>query len=190
MQKTYFVDKTFQNIDFNATELLFGEYENCSFQNCDFSNFSLSKFNFSDCEFIECNLSLSEISNTGFQDVKFIDCKLLGLHFENCSEFRFGVTFENCVLNLSSFYQRKMKKSRFVNCSLREVDFTECDLTSSLFDNCDLSSATFENTILEKSDLRTAMKYSIDPERNKIKKARFSLPNVVGLLDKYDIEID
>jgi len=31
--------------------------------------------------------------------------------------------------------------------------------------------------------------YSIDPEKNKIKKARFSTAGIAGLLDKYDIEI-
>jgi len=32
--------------------------------------------------------------------------------------------------------------------------------------------------------------YSIDPELNKIKKARFSTQGIAGLLDKYDIEIE
>ena len=69
------------------------------------------------------------------------------------------------------------------------MDFTECDLAASVFDNCDLKLAAFENTILEKADLRSSYNYSINPELNKIKKAKFSLPAVVGLLDKYDIEI-
>jgi hypothetical protein len=47
----------------------------------------------------------------------------------------------------------------------------------------------FENTLLEKADLRTAFNYSIDPEMNRVKKAKFSIAGVTGLLDKYDIEI-
>ena len=43
---------------------------------------------------------------------------------------------------------------------------------------------------LEKADFRTAFNYSIDPENNRMKKAKFSPPEVVGLLNKYDIEID
>ena len=70
------------------------------------------------------------------------------------------------------------------------MDFTEADLTSSLFDNCELAGARFERTILEKADLRTSRNYSIDPELNKIKKARFSYPGVLGLLSKYEIDID
>ena len=150
----------------------------------------MSKFSFSECEFLGCNISLADLTKTGFQGVKFKDCKLLGLHFENCSEFRFDVDFDNCVLNLSSFYKRKLKKVEFKNSSLQDVDFTETDLTGVLFYNCDLTSATFDNTILEKADFRTSFNYSIDPEKNKIKKAKFALPSVIGLLNKYDIEIE
>jgi uncharacterized protein YjbI with pentapeptide repeats len=84
----------------------------------------------------------------------------------------------------------KLKKPRFKNSDLSEVDFTEADLTSSLFQNCDLEGARFEKTILEKADLRTSRNYSIDPEINKIKKARFSIYGIAGLLNKYDIEIE
>ena len=51
------------------------------------------------------------------------------------------------------------------------------------------SQPLFTDTIFEKKDFRTATSYSIDPEKNTIKKARFSLGGVAGLLDKYDIEI-
>jgi hypothetical protein len=53
-----------------------------------------------------------------------------------------------------------------------------------------LTGARFENTIIEKADLRTSYNYSIDPENNRIKKAKFSLAQIAGLLDKYNIEID
>ncbi|HZB12656.1 MAG TPA: pentapeptide repeat-containing protein, partial [Chryseolinea sp.] len=82
------------------------------------------------------------------------------------------------------------KKTVFKNSQLQETDFTECDVTGALFDNCDLTNATFAFTILEKADLRTSYNYSIDPEKNRVKKARFSLQGVTGLLDKYDIEIE
>ncbi|HET6539095.1 MAG TPA: pentapeptide repeat-containing protein, partial [Chryseolinea sp.] len=89
----------------------------------------------------------------------------------------------------SSFYKTKIKRTFFKNSQLREADFTECDLTSCLFENCDLTRATFDNTIIEKADFLTSYNYSIDPEKNRLKKAKFSLHGVSGLLDKYDIEI-
>jgi uncharacterized protein YjbI with pentapeptide repeats len=70
------------------------------------------------------------------------------------------------------------------------VDFTDADLSAAIFDACDLTKSKFENTNLEKADLRTAFNYSINPEINKVKKAKFSLPAVIGLLDKHDIEIE
>jgi len=114
----------------------------------------------------------------------------MGLQFATCDDFLFTATFENCILNFSSFYKMKLKKTVYKNCNLSEVDFTEADLSAALFDHCDLAKALFENTILEKTDFRTAYNYSIDPELNKLKKARFSLPGIAGLLDKYDIDIE
>ena len=55
---------------------------------------------------------------------------------------------------------------------------------------CDLTDTKFENTVIEKADFRTSFNYSIDPYLNRIKKAKFSLTNITGLLDKYDIEIE
>ena len=78
----------------------------------------------------------------------------------------------------------------FRNSNLLEVDFSECDLTGSVFDKCDFIRATFENSIIEKADFRTSFNYSINPEKNRINKAIFSLTGIAGLLDKYDIEID
>ncbi len=189
MEKEYIEGKIFEKIDYTQTLLIAGEYENCKFNNCNFSNTSLSNIIFSECTFNGCNLSLAKISNTAFRDIKFKNCKLLGMHFEDSNKFLFTVDFENCILNLSSFYKLNIKKTKFKNTSLNEVDFTETDLTNSIFDNCDLTLTTFANTTLEKVDFRTSYNFSIDPEANRIKKAKFSMNGVIGLLNKYDIEI-
>jgi uncharacterized protein YjbI with pentapeptide repeats len=94
------------------------------------------------------------------------------------------------MLNLSSFYKRNIKKTLFKDCSLQEVDFSESDLSHSTFDNCDLSMATFDNSNLEKVDFRAAFNYNISPERNRIKKAKFSSQGLAGLLLHYDIIIE
>jgi fluoroquinolone resistance protein len=59
-----------------------------------------------------------------------------------------------------------------------------------LFTNCDLAGAIFNNTILEKANFTTARNYSINPQTNVVKKAKFSLPGVVGLLDVFKITIE
>jgi uncharacterized protein YjbI with pentapeptide repeats len=98
-------------------------------------------------------------------------------------------SFEDCILNFSSFYKLKLKNAQFKSCKLHDVEFIEAELPQANFDQCDLQGATFENTKLEGADFRTAYNYSIDPEMNRIAKAKFSLPDVVGLLYKYNIVI-
>jgi uncharacterized protein YjbI with pentapeptide repeats len=114
---------------------------------------------------------------------------MLGLQLENCNDFGLSFSFENCQLNHSTFFQMNIKKTIFRDCQLREIDFSETNLSDAIFDNCDLAQAIFTNTILEKADFRTAYHYSIDPENNRLKKAKFSLLGVSGLLDRYDIVI-
>ena len=115
---------------------------------------------------------------------------MLGLRFDNCNEFGLSFSFDNCLLNHSSFYKTKIKKTVFKNSQLQECDFAESDLTNAVFDNCNLAQAVFDHTILERADFRTSYNYSINPEINRIKKARFSISGVSGLLDKYDIDIE
>lgn len=180
----------FENLCLRDMPLATGEYENCTFINCDFSNSDLSDINFLECEFHDCNFSLAKLFQTSFREVKFINCKLLGMHFDDCNHLLITFRFEGCTLDLSSFYKLKLKKTRFKNSKMNEVDFTEADLSNSSFDNCDLKKAIFENTNLEGVDFRTSYNFSIDPGLNRIKKAKFSLPWITGLLDKYDIVID
>ena len=73
---------------------------------------------------------------------------------------------------------------------MQEVDFSESDLTNASFDGCNLDKTVFDHTNLEKVDFTTSYNLSIDPERNRIRKASFSINNVLGLLNKYDINID
>ncbi len=166
-----------------------GDFEGCRFIHCDLGGADLSGINFTESVFEDCNLSGCKILQTTFNDARFVRCKMLGLHFESASQYLFTVRFEYSTLDLCSFYQCKMKKTSFSQCSLQEVDFTETLLTEAVFDGCNLRDAKFENTVLEKADLRTAVNFTINPEINKIRKARFSYPAVLSLLDKYGIII-
>ena len=180
----------FERIDYTADNLPRGEYENCRFVNCNFYGGDISHITFRECIFDSCDFSLAKMKNTALSDIHFIGCKLLGVQFEECNPFLLSLDFESCVLKLAVFYKLKLKKTRFKNCNLQETDFTESDLTAASFDNCDMQRAIFQKSILEKADFRTSFHYSIDPEQNRITKARFSRMGVMGLLDKYRIEIE
>lgn len=182
-------NEIFDSVNYTIEPLAKGEYEHCEFVNCNFANTDLSKIKFTECRFTGCNLSAASITGTAFREIVFKDCKLLGLQFDTCNEMLFEVQFEHCIINLANFFKRKLKNTRFIHCSLTETDFSEADLSNAVFEHCDLSGAVFDNTILEKTNFTTANNYSIDPEKNRIKKATFTLPAVIGLLDKYDITI-
>ena len=186
----YISGSRFENENFAGNKLKLAEYEDCSFINCDFSGSNLSRFQFMNTEFKDCNLSNVKLYDTIFQEVKMTNCKLLGLQFDTCDGLGFLVNFDNCVLNHSVFYQMRLKKASFKNCQLQEVDFSEADLETTIITNCDLLGATFERTNLTKADLRESSNYTIDPDGNNIRGARFSLPEVLRLLDKYRIEIE
>jgi uncharacterized protein YjbI with pentapeptide repeats len=186
MSRTIFQDQTFDKQEFHLP----GEFENCTFKNCNLNGADLSSSMFAECTFAGCDLSLAKLNKTILRDVVFKDCKMLGLRFDLCNEFGLSFRLEGCVLNHSSFYKTNLKKTIFKNSQLQETDFSEADLTSAVFDQCDLRQATFDRTNLEKADFRSASNLSIDPENNRIKKARFSLINVTGLLNKYQIDIE
>ena len=190
MHETYIPDKTFDKEDFTQHSLVKGEYENCVFNNCNFTDSDLSEFKFIDCNFTGCNFTLAKLNKTVFRDIKFKDCKMLGLRLDTCHEFGLSFSFDNCQLSHSSFYKIKIKGTVFTNCQLQEIDLTESDLSGAVFDNCNLAKANFDNTNIEKADFRTSFNYSIDPDLNKIKKAKFSITGIAGLLDKYDIIIE
>ena len=115
---------------------------------------------------------------------------MLGLRFDTCDSFGLSLKFEGCFLNHSSFYELKLKNMLFKDSQLQEVDFVSCDLSTTVFDNCDLALAAFNETNLEKVDFRTSYNYSFDPEKNRIKKAKFNISGLSGLLKKYDLEIE
>ena len=114
----------------------------------------------------------------------------MGLHFDDCNGFLMSFNFDNCLLNYASFYQLKLKNTRFNQCKLEDVSFEKTDLTNAVFNHCELNKAVFDNTQLEGADFRTAFNFSINPEINNVKKARFSNQNIAGLLDKYKIIIE
>jgi len=99
-------------------------------------------------------------------------------------------SFTGCTLNFASFYQVVIKQLQFKDCKLIGADFTEADLSEVQFETCDLSKAIFANTQLTKANFKTAFNYRIDPEKNRLKGAKFSAKGIAGLLNKYEIYIE
>lgn len=111
MERAFIEDKTFDKVNFATSNISASEYEHCTFTNCNFQQADLSGISFIDCDFVNCDLSLATLKRTTLINIKFNDCKMLGLHFERCNDFGLSFQAENCILNHSSFFQRKLKKT-------------------------------------------------------------------------------
>lgn len=190
MKSLSHLDKIFENINYSGQEVVNREFENCSFKNCDLSHSNFTSCKFINCNFLLCNLSMAKLNNTQFDTVSFTDCKVMGVDFSKCSDFVFGVKFTNCLLDYSSFERKKMIKTIFINSKIKGVDFTEGDLSKSKFENCDMEDAVFIKSILKETDFTTAYNLIIDPERNIMKKAKFTLQGLPGLLVKHGISVE
>jgi len=75
------------------------------------------------------------------------------------------------------------------HCKIKEADFSDANLSKSNCRYSDFIGARFANTNLQYTDLSYASNYSIHPDGNKLKKTVFSSPDVLSLLDVYDIVI-
>lgn len=185
----YFLQQQYDGIAYDREELNLNEFEGCTFVKCDFSACNFIGVAFIDCTFTDCVFTGAKINHVAFRTVHFNHCLMQDINFAMCDKLIFEMHFNHCVLDFSKFYTLKIKRMEFTGCSMVAVDFMKADLTEVIFDRCDLYRALFSQTVLEKADFRTSFNYSLDPEKNKIRKAIFSLEHVKGLLDKYNIVV-
>lgn len=163
------------------------EYIECSIQNCNLFEVELTKCIFFSCTFKNCDLSMCKLTKTQLNNVHFEDCKLMGVNFSSCSGVLFEVNFKNCVLDFCSFEKLRMPNTMFLDCSMQGVDMTDTQLSKSVFSNTNLQGATFENTNLQEANLSTAHHFTISPSKNNLKKATFSVKDILGLLEEFGI---
>jgi uncharacterized protein YjbI with pentapeptide repeats len=94
------------------------------------------------------------------------------------------------MMDYVSFVGKKMTKTNFLDCSLKDANFSNTDLSSSTFKKSNLEGCIFNKTQLKNVDFTTAYNFTLDPEINFIKKAKFSREALQGLLAKYDIVVE
>lgn len=180
-------------------ELFLGEVEitSCSFMDCTFLRSSFSKVIFTscrfiDCEFTECDFSLVKLPDCVFSGGAIRDSKVIGVDWTHVSWTEMGLRkplmIENCAISHSTFIGLDLSEFKIRRCVAVNVDFREANLHKVDFRETDLMDSLFSNTNLTDADFRGAQNYQIDPTRNKIQGAKFSLPEAMALL--YSMEID
>ncbi len=188
-QNIDYVDQVFDKTEFPPTGRKDTRFDSCTFKHLDLTAVDFRGCDFTNCTFEHCNVSMVKFGSIGFDKVKFVDCKLVGTDFTNTKDFLFAADFSNCILDYAAFMKKKNKQSRFVNCRLKGTDFSEADLSVAIFDECDLSGAVFFRTILTGTNFTTSYNFTIDPEKNTLKKAKFSSAGLIGLLQNYGITV-
>jgi uncharacterized protein YjbI with pentapeptide repeats len=182
-------DQTFIKLTAGDPVLAARQFEYCKFINCDLSGADLSNILFIECTFENCNLSQANMSGTGLQSIRFKNCKLNGVNFSRSLDFLMEMHFDGCILDNAVFYKKKNKKAVFKDCSMVETDLAEADLSGCRFDNCNMQRAAFDQTTLKNADLSTSFNFIIDPDNNDLKKTKFSVHGLPGLLVKYGLDI-
>lgn len=165
------------------------EFEECEFKDCSFVDCKFEKCRFINCKFESCMMSAIIPTDSRFVDVSFTNSKVIGFDWTKAQHLQ-EISFENCQLNFSNFRLLKLPKLKMVACEVKEADFTETDLSEGNFTDTDFERSVFSKTILTKANFTGAKNYYIDARYNPIKKARFSLPEALTLLDSLDVVIN
>jgi len=188
-----FYEVVFNQINLQKQTLTNKIFESCQFQNCDFSENIFQSCKFIDCEFTTCNLSNIKLNYTTFNEVVFQQCKLIGVNWTEVKWPSIALTspikFYQCDLSHVSFYELNLPELILQNCKAKQVDFRAADLSHGDFTQTDFEGSLFMHTNLNHADFTEAFNYVISPVDNKIKKAKFSLPDAMNLLQVFDIEI-
>lgn len=189
----------FQDHLFKSLQVTQTTYEQVEFVDCTFilslmTDISFSQCRFKECRFDQCDMSLCAFPHSTFDGCVFRDTKLVGIDWTQAAwtglKLQEPLRFDACVLSHSTFIGMKIADLKMTDCISTDVDFREADLTGIDFSGTDLSQSLFHHTNLEGADFRRARNYTIQPEVNRLTKAKFSMPEALSLLYSMDIVLD
>ncbi len=167
------------------------EFCDCAFSRCDFAGAEFRDCRFDRCTFTACDLSLARVPDSRFSAVQIVECRAVGIDWSGATaRAALELTFLRSDLSQSVFLERATRRLSLLDCVAREVEFAGADLRGARFAGTDLSGARFLETELTEADFRGARGYFLDPSRNRVRKARFALPEAVALLGAFDIILE
>ena len=192
-ESSEFTDQTFAGLELVADRIAGKEFYDCKFTDCLFRESEILSCRFNDCTITRCDLSLARLNGTSFRQTEFVQSRLLGVDWTLVDWPKFlkksPLAFRESVLDYGIFAGLTLHELKLQECRVKEADFSEADLTRVVFDETDLTDSRFWQTDLTAANFETASNYRIDVGLNKIKGARFSLPEAVSLLRSLDIKL-
>jgi len=187
--KTEYVNELIENRDFSHENLTGNVFYRCTLAGCKFIETILDNTEFENCKFVECNLTNPRIDQALFLDLQFEKSRIMGLSFINCRQMTFDFVFKDCIITNCNFSSLIMKKSRFLKCEITECYFQESNLEEVSFDDSLFRDTMFHKTRLRDASFINSSGYAINPVTNDIRNAKFTVPDVLGLLGGFGIEI-
>ncbi len=179
------------------TQTLTGiEFNDCTFLHCVFQEVTFRDCKFHRCAFKKCDLSLVKLDGTAFTETKFEDCKLRGINWTTSAWGRSKlavmkpVDFTGCSLNYNVFMGMSLRRVLMTQCTALDVGFEDANLSEADCRETDFAGSRFARTDLTGADFRRARNYSISPLTNKIKGAKFTLPEAMSLLEGLGIDLE
>ncbi|HAF96645.1 MAG: hypothetical protein A2X34_01770 [Elusimicrobia bacterium GWC2_51_8] len=183
----------FEGLSLKGKTISSKQFYNCVFKGCDFTGTAFMSCKFSDCKFESCNLSLVKVTGSSFASADFKDSKLAGVNWTAASWPRVKLPgllqFVNCVISDSNFLGLSLRGARVTKCFARGADFREADLSCADLTHTDFTDSLFGKTNLTGADLTRARNYAIRVSDNRVKDAKFSMPEAMSLLYCLDIKI-
>ncbi|MBN9297610.1 MAG: pentapeptide repeat-containing protein [Filimonas sp.] len=189
MNEVFYNDKRFEDEVHDGKTITGVEFYKCHFYKCSFKETKFSECSFEQCVFEECDLSLMKINKTTFSSVQVKSSKAIGVIWSDVIN-AFAIDFTQSNINYGNFVGKQLKKVKFINCSIAEADFSDCNLSQAVFTGSDLTNARFIQSDLTQANFIDATNYTIDVNINKIKKAKFKLPEALSLLYSLDIIVE
>lgn len=171
------------------------EFEECIFDRANFAGCTFARCKFMACRFTACDLSNIRVLNSTFNDVTLERSKVVGVDWTKAgssalTRLLLSLRFTDCVLDYCNFFGLHLREMQLVRCRIHHGDFSEADLAHAVCGGSDFLDSIFLHTNLEHADFVGATNYAIDPTANRVKQARFSLPEAVALLRGFDIVIE
>jgi uncharacterized protein YjbI with pentapeptide repeats len=184
-----FEDEEFSELQLDPPLLTFKDFRGCTFRKCNFQKASFEGTRFLDCTFEGCDLSLTNLSKATFKRCVFSSCRAVGFALANAVAAE-NLRFEDCNLRSASLVGLDLRRLKLTNCIADDADFTQSNLTDANFQGTSLAEARFFKNDLSRADFRSAKSYAFDPATCKLAGAKFSFPEVLGLLAVHNISIE
>lgn len=188
-----YLSQHFKDLDWSEKNVDSTEFDNCTFSGCNFSHASFTQCKFHECHFIRCNLSLLKVAKCSFFDTFFEETKAIGINWTHAAwpniKLVSPLRFNKCILNDSSFLGLSLAEMIMTECKAHDVDFRDADFTEADFSHTEFTNSLFNKTILKEANFAEAINYNINIFQNDVKRAKFTLPEAMSLLQHLDIEL-